>query len=325
VTKGVDLSAIYGPVREGMSQVEGIFGELRGLARQDILPLLDQTLHYGGKRLRPALTLLSGAPFEYRPHTLHPMAAAMELFHTATLVHDDIVDASSLRRGRATINSMWGDGAAVLLGDFFFAHSARLVASTDNLRVINLFAKMLMAISGSELAQNLSTMEQRLDYDHYIDWIGAKTASLFATATESGAVLGGSGEDGIQALKAYGHHFGLAFQIVDDILDFVGQEQDLGKPVGADLVQGNPTLPTILFVAGHPQGADLRRALTDGGDAEAVKKAVALIPGTDVIAECRQIARGFTKQALKALDAVPPCPSTRALSDLATYIMSRSR
>jgi heptaprenyl diphosphate synthase/octaprenyl-diphosphate synthase len=308
-----------------MARVEDIFGKLRGMARQDLLPLLGHTLQYGGKRLRPALTLLSGSSFEYQPHTLHPMAAAMELFHTATLVHDDIVDASSLRRGRATINSEWGDGAAVLLGDFFFAHSARLVASTGNLRVINLFADMLMAISSSELSQNLSTMEQRLEYDHYIDWIGAKTASLFATATESGAVLGGAEEEGIQALKAYGHSFGLAFQIVDDILDFVGQEHDMGKPVGADLLQGHPTLPTILFVAGHPQGADLRRTLADGGDVDVVKKAVALIPGTDVITECRSIAHGFVEQALKAINAVPPCPSTQALTDLATYILARSR
>jgi geranylgeranyl pyrophosphate synthase len=308
-----------------MAQVEDIFRKLRGLARPDLLPVLDHTLHYGGKRLRPALTLLSGCPFTYQPRTHLPMAAAMELFHTATLVHDDIVDASDLRRGRPTIYSQWGSGAAVLLGDFLFARSAQLVASTGNLRVINLFAEMLTTISGSELAQNLATVDARLEYDHYIDWIGAKTASLFATATESGAVLGGAEEAAVQALKGYGHNFGLAFQIVDDILDFVGEQAHLGKPVGADLLQGHPTLPTILFAAKHPQGADLKRALTGGGDVEAVKRVVALIPQTGIIDECYGIARSFSERALKALEALPQGQATRSLSGLATYILDRRR
>ncbi len=325
MTMGMELSAIYGPVREGMAQVEGIFQELRSLAPPDMLPVLDHTLQYGGKRLRPALTLLSGCPFTYEPRTQLPMAAAMEIFHNATLVHDDVVDASALRRGQPTIYSQWGSGAAVLLGDFLFARSSQMVASTGNLRVISLFAEMLMAISGGELAQNLSTIEERLEYDHYIEWIGAKTSSLFATATESGAVLGGAEEEAAQALKSYGYNFGLAFQIVDDILDFVGEETNLGKPVGTDLLQGHPTLPTILFAAKHPQGADLKRALTDGGDVEEVKRVVALIPGTSIIEECYDIARSFSERAHDALRAVPQGPATGSLSGLAAYILDRRR
>ena len=322
---GPDLATIYLPVKEGMGQVEALFQELRSLARPDMLPLLDRTLHYGGKRLRPALTLLAGAPFHYQPRTHLPMAAAMELFHTATLVHDDIVDASNLRRGKTTIYSQWGSGPAVLLGDFLFARSAQLVASTGNLRVINLFAEMLMAISASELVQTLTTLEARLDYDHYIDWIGAKTASLFATATESGAVLGGAGAAAVPALKDYGHNFGLAFQIVDDILDFVGQEQDLGKPVGADLLRGHLTLPTILFVTHHPQGQELKRALLEGRAEAEVKKAMALIPRTGIIGECYDIARSFSEKAVKSLEAAPRCPARDSLAGLATYILERRR
>lgn len=321
----MELDAIYAPIQGGLEQVEEQLQSLRQTRFTPLSPLLELVAQHKGKRLRPALTLLAGKLYHYQPRTLLPMATALELFHTATLIHDDIVDGSSLRRGRPTVNSVWGNEAALLLGDYLFAISAQRVAATENLRVIQLFGEMLMNISGSELGQSLVSADRRASYPHYLEWVGNKTASVFATAAQSGAILSLAPEEAVTAMCEYGYNLGIAFQMADDILDFIGQEGDLGKPVGADLLQGHPTLPTILFLEHHPRGQELKEMLRGPVDREALKGMVALISHSSVMAECFGVAREFSGKAEQALRGLPEGEVRRALSALTQYVVARRR
>lgn len=320
----VELSQIYAPVQEGLAQVEARLRVLASQGLPGIATVAGHALRPGGKRLRPALVLLSARPYRYRLDQVVPMAMAMELFHTATLVHDDIVDHSPLRRGSPTVSSRWGDGTAVLMGDHLFSLSAQTVASTENMAVIHLFADMLLTVSQGELAQDLCPAEERLDYDRYLAWIGAKTASVFATATRSGAVLGAAPEAGIKALGEYGFNLGIAFQMVDDILDFIGEEGSLGKPVGADLLGGHPTLPAILFLKHDPAGGELREVLRQG-DSARLREMLSLISGSRVVERCYGVAREFAAKAEEALERVPLGDAHTSLSQLLRYTLERRR
>jgi geranylgeranyl pyrophosphate synthase len=320
----MNLSDIYEPIEDDLQKVEQ---SLEVVADVDI-PLLGQLLEYaltgGGKRIRPALTLLCGK-FHRCDHTLLvPMATAVELLHTATLVHDDIVDHSPIRRGKPTVSRAWGENRALLLGDYLFAKAASVAASTGNLRVIELFAQALMTISGGEVRQTGIAFDLKAAREYYYDWIGAKTACLFSLATESGAILGQSPEEVIEATKDYGHNLGMAFQILDDVLDFVGEEAEVGKPVGSDLGEGAVTLPSILFAESHPED-NLIRSVIEHRDADSVASAVEKIRNSPVIGECLAIAADFSSQACRAVEKLPDNSSRQALLDLATYITRRRK
>jgi len=293
------------------------------------LPWMAEPLRYvlesGGKRIRPALTLLAGKFYHYNPEQLIPMATASELFHTATLVHDDAVDKSLVRRGRATVSSLWGEGIAVLLGDYLFANSAALVCSTGNLRVLRLFAQMLMTISSGQLRQVMSAYDWRQDREDYYQQISSKTASLLSLATEAGAILSEAPEEGVEALRTYGHELGMAFQIVDDILDFIGEEEELGKPVGSDLMQGTLTLPAILHMEQHADDALLREVFEKRGDRAGVERVIEMVRNSSIVQDCYKIAADFCAQACHALEGLPDNPSRRSLLDLADYIIERRR
>jgi len=223
----MNLSDIYEPIQGDLEKVEQ---SLETVADVDV-PLLAQLLRYalkdGGKRIRSALTLFSGKFHDYNLDLLVPMATAVELLHSATLVHDDIVDNSPVRRGKPTVSRAWDEARALLLGDYLFAKAGSLVASAGNLRVIKLFGQTLMTISSGELRQTDTIFDLKRARDHYYHWISAKTACLFSTATESGAVLSQSPEDIIKTMIDYGYNFGMAFQIVDDVLDFIGEEAEM--------------------------------------------------------------------------------------------------
>lgn len=318
------LGDIYKPVEDDLEKVER---KLETVAEVEV-PLLGQLLQYvlksGGKRIRPSLTLLCGKSQVYDLNLLVPMAAAVELLHTATLVHDDIVDNSPTRRGKPTVSHAWDDTRALLLGDYLFAKAGSLTASTGNLRVINLFSETLMTISGGELRETTVVFDLKRAREHYYSWISAKTASLFAMATESGAVLSQCPEETIQALKDYGHNFGMAFQIADDILDFIGDEAEVGKPVGSDLSEGAITLPSIIFAEVHPEDELIRRAIASG-DAESTALAVDKIRNSPIIDECLSIAADFSSRACRSLENLPDSESRQALLDLATYIIQRRK
>jgi len=286
---------------------------------------LRHVLESGGKRIRPAVTLLAGKFYHYNLEQLIPMATAIELFHTATLVHDDAVDKSLVRRGRPTVNSLWGEGIAVLLGDYLFANSSELICSTGNLRVVRLFAQMLMNISSGQLRQLMSAYDWRQDREDYYQQISSKTASLFSTATEAGAILSEAPEEGVEALGTYGHELGMAFQIVDDILDFIGEEEELGKPVGSDLLQGTLTLPAILLMEQHPDDPIIREIFQKSEDKAGVERVIERIRNSSIVEDCYRIAADFLARACRALESLPKNACRRSLFDLADYIIERRK
>ncbi len=254
-----------------------------------------------------------------------PLAAATETLHTATLVHDDVVDGALLRRGIPTLNASWSRGATILAGDYLFAHSADLAAQSGNLRVIHIFSRTLMTICDGELRQLFSTLNWRQPKEEYYQRIFAKTASLFQAAAEGGAVLSGAPEEHIQALRSYGYHFGMAFQIVDDILDFIGDESVMGKPVGSDLRQGTVTLPVFYFLQQDARASELiqllERVRTNGG--EGIQEAVTLIRESDAIEAAKEEARQFVAQAQQDLEILPDVPARAALRELADFVVER--
>ena len=256
------LTRLYETVADDLAVVEDT---LSLVARSDFVPLeamLNQVLSRGGKRLRPAISLLAGGFGNYDADTQIPLAASIELLHTATLVHDDVIDASDTRRGEATANASFGNAASVMLGDYMFAHAAELVARTGHIGVIRLFAETLMVMAKGELAQDVSAYDSASGTmrDYYVR-IHGKTASLFSTAGAGGAMMSGCRSETIEALREYGRSVGMAFQIVDDILDFCGTEEQLGKPVGGDLSAGTLTLPAIVLMDRQPDGNPVSRFL----------------------------------------------------------------
>ncbi len=317
------LQQIYGPVKDGLAEVEKT---LKSVAEVDT-PLLAELLAYllqnGGKRIRPALTLLSGQFQDYNIELLKPMAAGLEMLHVATLVHDDIVDHSATRHGKPSISSAWGEASALLLGDYLFARAGHLVASTGVLRVVRLFSQTLMTISSGELAQISILFDKKKAREHYFRWVGAKTACLFSTATESGAVLGNCPEESIQGLKEYGDNFGIAFQIVDDVLDFTGQEAKMGKPVGSDLLEGAVTLPSILF-AEMDEGNKLIKNIIEKRDIESVATAIEKIRSSTVLDDCMEIATDYAGRACRAIEKLPDCAAHQSLIELTGYILKRN-
>ncbi len=319
------LSAIYEPVQQDLAKVED---RLRLESKVDfryLSELLDHSLKSNGKRIRPALTLLSGKFYDYNLDSLLPMAMAVEMLHTATLVHDDAIDNSTVRRGKATINELWGEEKAVLLGDYLFAEAGALTATTQNLRVIKLFAKTLKTISSGELSQTFDAFNLKQTYQQYLQRISCKTASLFSMATESGAVLSQAPEESIQILIEYGHNLGIAFQIVDDILDFVGTEEELGKPIGSDLAQGTLTLPSILLLEYYPEENPVKSLFSSRGERDNIKLAIELVRNSSIIEECYQVASDYCAKACHNLKLLPENASRQSLVGLADYIISRKR
>lgn len=320
----MNLGDIYKPVQGDLEKVERSLEEIAGSEFPLLAQLLTYTLKNGGKRIRPALTLLSAKFYGYDFNTLISIAMAIEFLHTATLVHDDIVDNSPVRRGRPTVSCAWGENRALLLGDYLFAKAGSLAASTGNLRVIKLFSQTLMTISGGELRQTGVTLDLKRAHEHYFDWISAKTACLFSAATESGAILSQAPEEAIAAMRDYGHNLGMGFQIVDDVLDFVGEEDELGKPVGSDLREGVVTLPSILFAKYNPKD-NLIQAVIEKRDAESVALAVEKIRNSPVIGECLALASDFCFRARRAVEKLPDNSARQSLLELAAYIIERRK
>jgi geranylgeranyl pyrophosphate synthase len=320
----MNLDDIYKPVQEDLDKVERSLEEIADSEFPLLAQLLTYTLKNGGKRIRPALTLLAGKFYVYDSALLILMAAAIELLHTATLVHDDIVDNSPVRRGKPTVSHTWGENRALLLGDYLFAKAGRLAADTGNLRVIKLFSQTLMTISGGELKQTGVSFSLARARDYYFAWVSAKTACLFSTSTESGAILSQAPEDTIEAMRDYGHNLGMGFQIVDDVLDFVGEENEMGKPVGSDLREGTMTLPSILFAESYPED-NLMRRIVENKDEESVALGVEKIRNSSIIDECLALASEFCSRASRAVEKIPDNSARQSLLELAAYIVERRK
>ncbi len=321
----MELSTIYEPVQEDLLKVNN---NLSSVSKVDF-PWLSEQLSYvvrgDGKGIRPALTLLSGKFYNYNLKYLLSMATAVELMHTATLIHDDAIDKSVARRGKPTIYKMWGEETAILLGDYLFAKAGEHVADTQSPRVIKLFSQTLAAISSGELNQLLDAFKLEQTRQQYFRRISGKTASLFSLATKSGAILSGAPEKSAKALEEYGYNLGIAFQIVDDVLDFTGTEDELGKPVGSDLFQGTLTLPALLVLERYPENNPIKGLFENKDKQKNIEKAIDLIRNSAIVDECYAIASEYSARACQNLSLLPESPGRLPLIKLADYILKRNK
>jgi geranylgeranyl pyrophosphate synthase len=326
------------PLAADLELVEQKLREPVHLDYPQLTDVLHTLLDSGGKRLRPGLAMLSAGFYAEKidRDKLISLAASVEMLHTATLVHDDLIDGALLRRGNTTLNARWNTGATVLTGDYLFARAAALAAETDHVRVMAIFADTLMTICTGELRQifdrhNLPRLDSEEAWqaalERYDQRIHAKTASLFAAATEAAAVLGGASEGETAALREYGLALGMGFQIIDDVLDFQGDEQILGKPVGSDLQEGIVTLPVLHYLREHPD--DERLAIVAQGvgrrpgNDRLIREVVEAIRESGAVGLAMERAQRFIAASQAALAALPENEFRAMMHALADYTISR--
>jgi geranylgeranyl pyrophosphate synthase len=319
------VASIYGPIQDDLRLVEDTLDELKHVESYPQFSMMLDKILGGGKRVRPAIALLAGKFGTYDIDLQVPLAASIELLHSATLVHDDVIDASPSRHGRPTASHLFNNAAAVMLGDYMFAHAADLIARTDNTQVVRLFARTIMAMAGGELHQDMSAYEYSSDTMKYFGRLEGKTASLFATSAEGGAMVARCSPSETEDLRVYGLNVGMAFQVVDDILDFAGNEEEMGKPIGSDLMQGTLTLPSLILMERYPKDNPVKRAFrTRKPKPELIVEAVNMVRNSDILDESYGVARDFRDRALKSLAALPAGAARSSLEDIADYVLERT-
>ena len=282
-------------------------------------------INSGGKRLRPSLVLLSAGAFGYSGKRHHDLAAVIEFIHTATLLHDDVVDASELRRSKATANALFGNAASVLVGDFLYSRAFQMMVEVDNMRVMQVLADATNTIAEGEVLQLLNCRDPDVDEENYLRVIRYKTAKLFEAATRLGAILGGASSAEEEAMAAYGMHLGTAFQLTDDILDYSGDYQDTGKNLGDDLAEGKPTLPLIYAIknGSSEQAAIIRRAIEKSGDG-GFQPVLEVIQQTGALDYARQRAQDESNIASATIASLPNSEYKECLLQLAVFAVTRN-
>ena len=321
----MSLEAIRGFMEADMRAVDDV---IRARLGSDVL-LIRQVAEYivggGGKRLRPMLLLLSAGAFAYRGPHRHELAAVVEFIHTATLLHDDVVDESGLRRGRATANALFGNATAVLVGDFVYSRAFQMMVEVDSLRVLRVLADATNVIAEGEVMQLMNCHNPDLDENGYLEVIRCKTAKLFEAATRLGAILSAAPRGEEDAIADYGTHLGTAFQLIDDVLDYSGDPAAIGKNVGDDLAEGKPTLPLIYAIQhGSRTQADLvRRAIEHGGRDE-LGAVVEAIRSTGALDYARGQARRESAAAGAALARLPHSTEREYLLQLTHFAVTRT-
>jgi geranylgeranyl pyrophosphate synthase len=320
---------VFATLRPDMVQVEERLEEAASIDFPAVADLVLGLVRAGGKRLRPIVLVLAGRSFGFNREPLFTAGAGVELLHTASLVHDDTVDRSALRRGRPTLNSVLSSGAVILLGDYLFAQSAMLAAATESPRVVSIFASTLADICDGQLREMF--VAHRLDQtrEEYERRIYGKTASLFAGAAEMGAIIANAPEEAVQALRHYGSDVGMAFQIVDDVLDFREGTQQLGKPAGHDLAQGTVTLPAIVYAAGLNESSaamSLLRGVVSGeiDDPGEIARVVEDIRHSGALDAAMVEAERFITRAKSHASATPDLETREMLVEIADFICERS-
>lgn len=320
-----DLSTVtfLSPVTEEITLVEERMRAQADEHHPDLRAALEHLLAAGGKRVRPTLSLLIGNMLGAPLEKLINLGAAVELLHTATLVHDDLIDGSLLRRGTPTLNARWSPPATVLTGDFLFARAAKLAADTNHLPLMKQFSETLATIVNGELTQ-MFTSRGLINRDNYYKRIYAKTASLFEMTARAAAMVSPANDDAIEAMRDFGYQIGMAFQIVDDILDFNGDQNTVGKPLGSDLLNGLVTLPAIYFAEINPDDVDIL-SLPNGGwtNNENMTRLVEKIRSSSCTKKAMVEAEQHVDRALARLESFEPCAERDALENLAKYIVDR--
>ena len=289
----------------------------------DLRAALEHLLAAGGKRIRPTLALLVGNMLNAPLDKIVTLGASVELLHTATLVHDDLIDGALLRRGMPTLNARWSPPATILTGDFLFARAAKLAAETDHLPLMKLFSETLAVIVNGELTQ-MFTSRGLISRDNYYKRIYAKTASLFEMTARSSAMVSPVDDSVIESMRDFGYQVGMAFQIVDDILDFNGEQAAVGKPLGSDLHNGLVTLPAIFYAEANPDDADVQ-SLPNGGwtNTENMTRLVDNIRASDSSGKAMIEAEQHVDRALEILSTFESSAEREALENLAKYIVDR--
>ena len=311
----------------GMNAVNAVILE-RMQSKVALIPeLAGHLIAGGGKRMRPMLTLASAALFDYTGARHHKLAAAVEFIHTATLLHDDVVDGSGLRRGRRTANVIWGNPSSVLVGDFLFSRAFELMVEDGSLKVLKILSTASAVIAEGEVDQLTAQRRIETGEDHYLEIIAAKTAALFAAACRIAPVVAEAGEEAEDALEAYGRNLGIAFQLVDDAIDYSSDSAIMGKGVGDDFRDGKMTLPVILaYARGSDADRIFWRAAISGDRVaeEDLAQAIALIELTGALADTLERARIYARRAIDALASFPAGKAKAALIEAAEFAVARA-
>lgn len=308
--------------------MQAVNGYIQDRLRTEVA-LINQLSFYivnsGGKRLRPALVLLSARALGYQGSRHIDLAAIIEFIHTATLLHDDVVDASELRRGRETANAVWGNEASVLVGDFLYSRAFEMMVTVKNMRIMEVMAHATNVIAEGEVMQLLNSNDADTTEERYLEVIRCKTAKLFEAAAQVGAIISGASPAQEEALAAYGRHIGTAFQLIDDVLDYSGSPQHIGKNVGDDLAAGKPTLPLIHALRhGNAQEVSIIRDAIEHGGREKISQVLKAIESTEALAYTARSARHEAAKAAEAIAALPASPYREALYALAEFSSNRS-
>jgi geranylgeranyl pyrophosphate synthase len=310
------------PILTELAAAEARMREIPAGHHEMLTSAIQSLYDSGGKRVRPALTLLTAGVFNAQVAHAIAVAAAVEMLHTATLVHDDMIDGALLRRGAPTLNAIWSADVSVLVGDYLFARGANLIAEVESVRVMDLFANTLGVILNGELTQKFS--KWRINRDEYAQRIYAKTAALFVLCTQSSAILGRASDHDYNALTVYGRQVGMAFQIIDDVLDFVSTSEQMGKPVGGDLRQGIFTLPAIFYSEKYPQDVDLLFVLENqNGDSDRSQRVIEKIQQSDSIELAMQEARRLAEEGMEAINHFAPSEYKDGLMAIAERVVNR--
>ena len=320
----VNPDALYALIADDMNSVDAVIRERLHSEVVLVRQVAEYIISGGGKRLRPSLLLLAAGAMSYSGRAHHELAAVVEFIHTATLLHDDVVDESSLRRGRDTANAVFGNAASVLVGDFLYSRAFQMMVGVGSMRVMEVLAEATNVIAEGEVLQLMNCHNADVSVAEYLRVIRFKTAKLFEAAARLGGIIGGASPGVEDGLARYGMHLGTAFQLVDDALDYSGEESETGKHLGDDLAEGKPTLPLIYAMAhGSPEAAAVvRKAIVDGGrdDFQAVLHA---IHETSALEATLSLARGEAEAAKAAIAELPPSRYQRSLVELADFAVAR--
>jgi octaprenyl-diphosphate synthase len=317
------IKKLIGPDMEAMDEV------IRVKLHSDVV-LVRQVGEYiinsGGKRLRPALVILSSGAFGYTGGYHHNLAAIIEFIHTATLLHDDVVDASELRRSKATANALFGNAASVLVGDFLYSRAFQMMVEVDNMRIMKVLADATNTIAEGEVLQLLNCRNPDVNEENYLQVIRYKTAKLFEAATRLGAILSNVTPEEEESMAAYGMHLGTAFQLTDDMLDYSGDYHDTGKNLGDDLAEGKPTLPLIyaMKTGSKKQAETVSKAIQNGGGEGVLEAVLQVIHETDALGYTRKKAEAESCMATEAISLLPDSNYKECLLQLATFAVARN-
>lgn len=320
----MDIQSIYSLIKADMSAVDSL---IQSRLQSDVI-LINQLGHYivnsGGKRLRPSLAILCARACGHDGTAHINLATIIEFIHTATLLHDDVVDNSEMRRGRETANNLWGNEASVLVGDFLYTRSFEMMVEMNSMRLMEILSHTTNVIAEGEVLQLLNCHDTSTTEERYLEVIHHKTAKLFEAAGLLGAVISNASTEVEQAMASYSMHLGSAFQLIDDLLDYSESSEIIGKNIGDDLAEGKPTLPLIYAMEkGKPEQADIIRTAIEQGQRDRIDDIIAIIKQTGAIKYTEQTARNEVNQAIDSISIIDDSPYKRALTGLAEFSVNR--